>query len=260
MKIRPSYLTAGTWRCHRIWCRWVEQGRWFLFKPQKVSRKSPDQSLQIKKWEEYKIFWRIWNNAPKETEVWVQQGVLNIFHVQFQPSQHCQPFHLLCHWGLTRSTSGTGILCLLQSSCSSQLPGFAGKRLHQLHLGGFAHRNHMVICTTDSDSAISKATSSVVSSALTSAAQSGCSGTQQGTRDTSRENKDSEESGKTAWFMKSLLLPKEKPPFGCTAWHLGGQLTRRCHATDTRRFLGQELSHFSDGFCCSHTSVAVRNL
>lgn len=63
MKIRSSYLTVETWRCHRIWCWWMEQR--FLFRPEKVSTNSPDQSLQIKEWEVYKIFLRIWNNAPK---------------------------------------------------------------------------------------------------------------------------------------------------------------------------------------------------
>lgn len=207
MKIRSSYLTVEMWRCRRIWCWWVEQGRWFLFRPEKVSTNSPDQSLQIKEWELYKIFQRIRNDAPKNPEVWVQHGVINIFCVQFQFSQHSQPFHLLCHWGLTCSTFVTGILCLLQT--------------RQLHLpASWLHRERTVSTTfrwlcpqkppcssvPQTLTAISKARSSVVSSALTSAAQSGCSRTQQGSRDTHTENKHSEESGKTAWFMKSVLL------------------------------------------------------
>lgn len=43
MKIRSSYLTVQRWRCHRIWCWWVEQGDG-SYSEQKQSA----QTLQIK--------------------------------------------------------------------------------------------------------------------------------------------------------------------------------------------------------------------
>lgn len=82
---------------------------------------------------------------------------------------------------------------------------------------------------------------------------------QQGSRDTSKEKNTVKSQGQQPDWWEFFCFPRKALLLG-TAWHLGGQLTTRCCATEASRFLGQELSHSSDGSCCTHTSVAVRNL